>query len=121
MNEAKAVTPKSNDVLFDQFKLSEELGGDHIASARIMRIMRTLREQSPLKEGELCNALGSRTFLPEWKYWLSKLEEFGFITIEPTGHGVARRVTLTDVGEQFLEYKLGPKEVVEQPTEQQQG
>jgi hypothetical protein len=121
MNEAKAVTPKFNDVLFDQFKLSEEFGGNFINSARAMKILRLLREQSPSGEGKLCNKVGSRTFLPEWQFLLTKLESFNFITVEPTGHGIARSVTLTAVGEQFLEYKLGAREVVEQPTEQQQG
>jgi hypothetical protein len=112
-------SPLRGDPLLDQFALADVLGGDYITSARAMKVLRKLRN-GPITEGLLANKCGERVFLHEWTILINKLIEAGYIKSELAGHGVAKRISLTENGAQFLDFKLGPK-VVEEPTEVSDG
>jgi hypothetical protein len=99
--------------VYDQFTLAGQV--DCVTSARLMKILRNVRKHVSIGEGILAGACGERTFNPEWSQFINKLVEFGFIKLEPTGHGIARRVSLTPVGEEFMQFHIGSK-VVEPTT-----
>jgi hypothetical protein len=93
--------------IYDQIALAEQVGA--VNSVRIMTIMRNLRKHSPIKEGELAAKACERMFLPEWSQFVNWLLEWGWIKTEPTGHGLSRRIHLTDKGEQFMAARLDPQ------------
>ena len=101
----------------DDFLLSQELVGgnpyifpDVINSRRYVRLLRNLRKSQPIGEGILAAKCGERMFLPEWSVMVTRLVEWGFITLTPV-KDVAKAVTvsLTDKGEQWCKHKLDPK------------
>jgi hypothetical protein len=109
MNEQPKAVTKGHPI-FDQFCLGDMPGmnGDFITSNRMMRVMRYLRKNGSTTEGILANTSGEKPFLPDWKALINKLVEFEFITVEPTGRGAGRKMTLTENGEQFLVLKIDP-------------
>ena len=121
MNETmnRPTSPLKGDPLFDQFLLADVLGGDYITSARAMKVLRKLRN-GPVTEGLLANKCNERVFLREWALLINKIIEAGYIKSELSGRGLTKLISLTDNGEQFLEFKLGPK-VVEEPMEVSDG
>jgi hypothetical protein len=104
----------NNSPVYDQFALMEQVGV--INSARMMKILRNLRKENPIGEGTLAAKCTERMFYPEWVGFISKLSDWGWIAFEPVGHGAARKISLTTLGEEFLTHQLGPR-VEEQPTE----
>ena len=124
MNEQpKAVSKTKGDRIFDQFSFGDLPGmnGDFITSSRMMQVMRYLRKHGPTTEGILANNTGEKPYLPDWKALINKLVEFEFITVDLTGRGIGRKMTLTDNGEQFMVLKLDPSPVVVDPPQPKAG
>jgi|ERR1700722_6837733 len=122
MTETKQQSEPHNSSVFDQFALSEVLGGDYVSSARMMKILRQVRKTGLIGEGILAAKCSERIFRPEWHVLVSKLIDLKLITAVPTGHGISKQIGLTEMGEEFLADRLGPKEpepvAEEQLTEQ---
>jgi hypothetical protein len=101
--------------VFDQFVLAEQVG--IVNSSRMMKILRHVRKSDgPIGEGTLAAKCCERLFLPEWPIFINQLLQWGYIEVKPTGRGIYRNVSLTVLGEEFLEHTIGPK-MVDQPTE----
>src|SRR5580700_1831161 len=98
----KLVSNPFSKPLFDQFALSDQLGNNYGHSTRIMRILRSLRQCSPIGEGKLSGKCDEKMFNPEWSQFLNLLLQWGWIKTEPTGHGKAIEISLTAKGEEFL-------------------
>ena len=117
----KARSADKGDLVFDQFALADVLGNDYVTSARAMRVMRVLWKKA-ITEGVLASKCNERPFLHEWTLLINKLVELGYNNSDFSGHGTTKIISLTENGERFLEYKLGPKEpepvAEEQLTEQ---
>lgn len=120
-NDTKAVSPKPNDRIYDQFALGND-GLDCITSGRAMRVLRWLRKK-PTTEGVLANACSERPYLYEWVQLIELLIKMGYIESKFSGHGTTKVMSLTENGEMFLENRLGPKEPEQVEPEQttQQG
>lgn len=104
--------------VFDQFVLVEQVG--IVNSNRLMKILRNLRKYAPIQEGVLAGKCCERMFLPEWPQFINQLLQWGYIETKPTGRGNYRNISLTALGEEFLEHTIGPK-VVEATTEVSHG
>lgn len=106
----------------DQFLLAEALVGgnpfvfpDCINSRRYVRFIRNLRRHGSMAEGELAARCGERMFLPEWQPMIDWFVKQGWVALTPGKVGRALTVTLTDKGEEWCAFKLGPKEPVTEP------
>lgn len=109
---------QQNAKLFDQFKLSEQLG--FVGSSMAMLILRNLLRKDTWGEGDLAARVGCRIFRPEWRPLIEALHTMGYVSFKPTGHALTRTVSITDLAKEFLtekEIEAEPDEVVEQPTE----
>lgn len=98
----------------DQFLLADELTGgrgfpDIINSRRYVRFMRVLRRHSPIAEGELAGRCSERIFMPEWQPMVEWFVKQGYATLSKGSVGRSLIVSITEKGEAFCEYKLGPK------------
>jgi hypothetical protein len=101
--------------LYDQFVFE----GDVIASSRMVKILRIVRKEPDIREGELACRIGLRSFLPEWKPLISRLVELKYIKDGITGHGNTHCFRLTEDGEAFLLYKIGDGVEETTPTAEQ--
>jgi hypothetical protein len=108
-----------NSRVFDQFALMDVFGMGHLSSLA-MNTLRKLLNKGTYKEGDLAQAVDTRLFRPEWKPTIEKLGELGYVSFKGTGHALARSVSLTDMGREFLADKEIVAEV-EEPTEVQSG
>jgi hypothetical protein len=115
MSDTKQHQPAYANPIFDQMAFLDIQGFDCVTSSRAMKVLRWLRKGATT-EGILANNCGERVFLQEWTNLISKLLEMNYIKSEPTGHGLTKRISITERGEQYMEFRTGPKEV-EEPTE----
>ena len=102
-------TADTKGPVFDQFALADQVG--IVNSNRMMKILRNVRKYGPIVEGLLAGKCAERMFFPEWSQYINTLLQWGWIEAKPTGKGTFRNLTITSVGEEFMEYKTGPKEV----------
>jgi hypothetical protein len=88
----------------DQFAFSEQVG--FITSRKLVRIIRNLHVNGPMGEGVLAQRCDSRVFYPEWGTYIEQLQKWGFIKLEPTGHGGAQTVELDEKGKAWVAERL---------------
>jgi len=113
MSEAKNQPVDTKSELFDQFVLAEQVG--IVNSNRLMKILRHSRKCGTIAEGILAGKCCERMCFPEWSQFINQLLAWEFIKVTPTGRGNYRNITLTEKGEEFLGYTIGPLKA-QQPT-----
>jgi len=93
----------SKSRVYDQWALAELFGGNIPYSSMGVSVLRVLLNSGTTGEGTLAAKVGSRTFRPDWRPVIEKLHEEGYVLLQSSGVGVARKASLTPKGLEFLE------------------